>query len=130
MRTHVITIALAGLIAAIAALTSPARAEQVACDSAEGHETMVGTLPQAGDDHPVHVTFRTDAKGAELPRRLLTQYPHEMTVILQYEFERLVVTNERIAVNLWFKGRPARVVIPFASVTAFFDRSVARCRGG
>ena len=90
---------------------------------------MINTLRQAGDDHPVDVTFRTRAEGVELPAYLLAQYPDEMDIILQYQFERLVVRNERIAVNLSFKGRPARLVIPFAAITAFFDQSVAKCRG-
>jgi hypothetical protein len=77
----------------------------------------------------VDVTFRTRAEGVELPNYLLAQYPDEMNVILQYQFERLVVRDERIAVDLWFKGRRARLVIPFAAITGFFDQSIAKCRG-
>jgi len=40
-----------------------------------------------------------------------------------------VVRDERIAVDVWFKGQRERLVIPFAAITGFFDRSIAKCRG-
>jgi hypothetical protein len=122
------TIASACLIALTVA--SPAGADAVSCDSAEARNVMVRTLPRAGDDRPLDVTFRTRAEGVKLPAYLLTQYPEEMTVILQYQFQRMVVKDERITVDLWFKGRRERLVIPFAAVTGFYDQSVAKCRGG
>jgi Stringent starvation protein B len=118
------------LIAATAALASPASADPISCDSAEARDIMINTLPRAGDDRPLHVTFRTRAEGVKLPAYLLTQYPEEMTVILQYQFERLVVKDDRITVDLSFKRRPERLVIPFAAVTGFYDQSVVKCRSG
>jgi uncharacterized protein len=129
IRTAMKTTASACLIAATAALASPAAADPASCDSAEARDLIINTLPRAGDDHPIDVTFRTRAEGVKLPAHLLAQYPEEMDIILQYEFERLVVRDERIAVDLWFKGRRERLVIPFAAVSAFYDRSIAKCRG-
>jgi Stringent starvation protein B len=129
IRTTMKTTASACLIAAIAALASPAAADPISCDSAEARDLIITTLPRAGDDHPVDITFRTSADGVKLPTYLLAQYPEEMNVILQYQFERMVVRDDRIAVDLWFKGRRERLVIPFAAVSAFFDRSIAKCRG-
>ena len=124
------TTASACLIAASVALASPASADPISCDSAEARDVIIKTLPRAGDDHPIDVTFRTRAEGVKLPAYLLAQYPEEMDVILQYQFERLVVRDGRIAVDLWFKGRRERLVIPFAAITGFFDQSIAKCRGG
>jgi hypothetical protein len=39
-----------------------------------------------------------------LPAYLLAQYPDEMTIILQFQFRRLVVRDDRFEVELWFKG--------------------------
>jgi hypothetical protein len=128
MRTTMKTIASARLIAAIAALASPARADLVSCDSAEARDVIIRTLLRAGDDHPVDINFRTRAEGVELPNYLLAQHPEEMDIILQYQFERLAVKDERIAVDVWFRGRRERLVIPFAAITGFFDRSIAKCR--
>jgi hypothetical protein len=130
IRTIMKTTASACLIAATAALASPAAADPASCDSAEARNLISKTLPRAGDDHPVDVTFNTRAEGVELPGYLLAQHPEEMNVILQYQFERLVVRDERIAVDLWFKGRRERLVIPFAAITVFYDRSIAKCRSG
>jgi hypothetical protein len=130
IRTIMKTTVSACLIAATATLASPADADLGPCDSAEARDVILKTLPRAGDDHPIDVTFRTRAEGVKLPFYLLAQYPEEMDVILQYQFERLVVKDERIAVDLWFKGRRERLVIPFAAVSAFYDRSIAKCRGG
>jgi hypothetical protein len=129
IRNAMKTTASACLIAATVALASPAAADPGPCDSAEARGLIIKTLPRAGDDHPVDVTFRTRAEGVELPFYLLAQYPEEMNVILQYQFERMVVKDDRIALDLWFKGRRERLVIPFSAVTAFYDRSIAKCRG-
>ena len=123
------TTASARLIATSVTLASPVSADPISCDSAEARDLIINTLPRAGDDHPIDVTFRTRAEGVELPAYLLAQYPEEMDVILQYQFERLVVRDDRIAVDLWFKGRRERLVIPVAAITGFFDRSIAKCRG-
>jgi hypothetical protein len=129
IRTTMNATASACLIAASVALASPASADPISCDSAEARDLIINTLPHAGDDHPIDVTFRTRAEGVKLPFYLLAQYPEEMDVILQYQFERLVVKDERIAVDLWFKGRRERLVIPLAAITGFFDQSIAKCRG-
>ncbi|MFZ0841081.1 MAG: ClpXP protease specificity-enhancing factor SspB, partial [Xanthobacteraceae bacterium] len=83
-----------------------------------------------GDERPVTITYRTRAEGVKLPAYLLEQYPDEMTIILQYEFDRLVVSDDRFEVTVYFKGRPARLTIPFDAVKAFFDKNVAKCWGG
>lgn len=129
IRTIMKITSTACLIAAIVALAAPASADPVSCDSAEARDIIIKALPQAGDDHPIDVTFRTRVEGVTLPGYLLAQYPEEMDVILQYQFERLVLRNERIAVDLWFKGRRERLVIPLAAITGFFDQSIAKCRG-
>jgi hypothetical protein len=59
-----------------------------------------------------------------LPSVLVVQYPQEMTIILQHQFERLRVSAEAFEVVLWFKGVPTRVTVPFNAVTLFVDPSV------
>jgi uncharacterized protein len=74
--------------------------------------------------HHFSITFQTDANGVVLPAKLVAQYPKEMTIILQHQFERLAVTPERFEVTLWFKGAKTRVAVPFNSVKLFIDPSV------
>ena len=116
------------LLAAI--LASPALAEPNSCDTAAARDIMAMTLPHAGDEHPVNITFRTRAEGVKLPAYLLEQYPDEITIILQYQFDRLVIRDDRFEVTVYFKGKPARLTVPFDVVKVFFDKDAAKCWGG
>lgn len=75
-------------------------------------------------DHHFYITFLSTAEGVKLSPRLLSQYPVEMTVILQHQFWDLTVTDDRFEVGLSFNGIPERLVIPFSSIKSFFDPSV------
>jgi hypothetical protein len=75
-------------------------------------------------DHHFYITFLTRAEGVKISPRLLSQYPDEMTVILQHQFWDLTVTEDRFEVGLSFGGVPERLVVPFASIKNFLDPSV------
>jgi hypothetical protein len=59
-----------------------------------------------------------------MSQALRDQYPEEMTIVLQHQFWELAVSEYSIEVGLSFKGVPERLLIPFDSVTGFFDPSV------
>ena len=73
--------------------------------------------------HHFYVSFRTDHAGVSIPARLLSQYPEEMTIVLQHQFWDLVVDEPagRFSVGLSFGGVPSTLVIPFSALTAFAD---------
>jgi hypothetical protein len=75
-------------------------------------------------EHHFYVAFDTRADGVKLSQRMRTQYPEEMTVVLQHQFWDLVVTDDQFEVGLSFGGVPERVVVPFASIKSFVDPSV------
>jgi hypothetical protein len=75
-------------------------------------------------DHHFYITFRTDAPGVVLPERLRAQYPREMTIVLQHQFDDLRTTDAGFSVKLYFGGVPASLTIPWAAVTQFADPSV------
>ena len=75
-------------------------------------------------EHHFFITFLSTAEGVKLSPRLLSQYPEEMTVILQHQFWDLVVTDDGFEVGLSFGGIPERLVVPFAAIKSFFDPSV------
>jgi hypothetical protein len=74
--------------------------------------------------HHFYLTFATTADGVDVGPELRARYPQEMTIVLQHQFWDLMVEEDHFAVTLKFRGRPARVVIPFAAVRAFGDPSV------
>lgn len=75
-------------------------------------------------EHHFYLTFRTHAPGVNIPDFLRTQYPGEMTIVLQYQFYGLEVTEDRFAVTLSFGGNHEQLVVPFAAITTFADPSV------
>jgi hypothetical protein len=74
-------------------------------------------------DHHFSITFLTAPEGVRIPADQRGKYPESMTVILQYQFERLTVTDDRFEVDLFFKGVRSRVAVPFGAVTYFIDPS-------
>ena len=85
-----------------------------------GDVAKTGSLP---GEHHFYVTFDTRMPGVKMSTRLRAQYPEEMTVVLQYQFWDLQVTNERFEVKLSFSNVPERLVVPFSAVKAFYDPS-------
>ncbi len=74
-------------------------------------------------EHHLYIAFDTEAEGVVVSKRLKEQYPDEMTVVLQYQFWDLQVTNDRFEVKLSFGSVPERLVVPFQAVKAFYDPS-------
>ena len=72
-------------------------------------------------DHYFYITFKTRAAGVSGPPDLLTQYPEEMTIVLQHQFWDLAPGETFFAVTLRFGGQPKRLSVPYAAVTRFHD---------
>ncbi len=75
-------------------------------------------------EHHFSISFRTDAEGVKMSPRLREQFPQEMTVILQYQFWDLKVTDTGFEVGLSFGGVPEKLGVPFNAIKSFFDPSV------
>jgi uncharacterized protein len=75
-------------------------------------------------DHHFYISFRTHSPGVRISQRLKDKYPDEMTIVLQYQFWDLTITDQTFEVGLSFGGVPERLLIPFEALTGFFDPSV------
>lgn len=75
-------------------------------------------------DHHFYLTFATDYPGVDIPSYLHDQYPGEMTIVLQYQFYGLEVTDTGFKVTLSFNNKNERLSIPLAAITTFADPSV------
>lgn len=80
-----------------------------------------GYLP---GDHHFTISFRTDAPGVTISRRLAEQWPRELTIILQHQYSNLEVDDTGFGVTLSFRSIPEHLYVPFAAVTGFFDPAV------
>ena len=75
-------------------------------------------------DHHFYLTFSTRFPGVQIPDYLHEQYPEEMTVVIQYQFYDLEVTEEIVGVTLSFNNTQERIVVPLSAITTFADPSV------
>jgi uncharacterized protein len=75
-------------------------------------------------DHHFYITFLTTYPGVVIPDHLHTQYPEEMTIVLQFQFYDLKVDKDGFSVMLSFNNTRERLSIPFRAITTFADPSV------
>jgi hypothetical protein len=72
-------------------------------------------------EHHFFITFDTRHPGVRISSRLKSQYPDEMTVVLQHQFWDLTVTDAAFEVGLSFKGVPEKLLVPFHALSGFVD---------
>ncbi len=94
-------------------------------------EVMIRALEHAAADglpggHHFYVTFRTDDPLTVIPKRMLAQYPAEMTIVLQHQFWDLKVDEEAqlLTVGLSFGSVPTSLAVPLRAITGFADPHV------
>lgn len=80
-----------------------------------------GSLP---GEHHFTISYRTDAPGVKMSRRLAEQWPRELTIILQHQYSNLEVDDAGFGVTLSFRSIPEHLYIPFEAITGFYDPSV------
>jgi hypothetical protein len=88
--------------------------------------TVLGEAAKKGlpGDHHFYIGFDTHAPGVRLSERLRTQYPEQMTIILQHQYWDLSVTESGFEVGLSFGGIPEKLAVPLEAINSFFDPSV------
>ncbi|MCR5194609.1 MAG: hypothetical protein K6B71_03765 [Alphaproteobacteria bacterium] len=77
-----------------------------------------------GDGMHFYITFRTHDAGVVLPDFLRIRYPDVMTIVLQYSYNNLHVSEKEFGVQLTFDGRPFFIRVPFSALVEFKDPSV------
>jgi hypothetical protein len=70
----------------------------------------------ADHEYSVYIRFRTTAIGLEIPSEFREQYPSEMTIVLQHQFENLRASKDSFSVVLWFSRVPKMLTIPYAAL--------------
>jgi hypothetical protein len=75
-------------------------------------------------EHHFYIAFNTKYPGVDIGERMAQRYPREMTIVLQHQYENLVVKEDRFEVELSFDNIPEKLVIPFNAVKGFLDPAV------
>ena len=73
-----------------------------------------------GENH-FYITFRTDYPGTIISKNLKVQYPETMTIVLQNQFDNLIVRHNSFSVVLSFGGIPQTITVPYDAITYFAD---------
>lgn len=81
------------------------------------------TLGQLPGDHHFYVTFRTHQQGVQMEDWLKDKFPEEMTIVIQHQYEKFVVHDDRFEIMLRFGGNLQELRVPLGAVTRFFDPS-------
>ncbi|MEL7463974.1 MAG: ClpXP protease specificity-enhancing factor SspB [Pseudomonadota bacterium] len=75
-------------------------------------------------DHHFYITYDTRHAAAVIPDWLAAEYPDQITIVLQHEFDDLEVSEDGFSVRMSFGDRPASLFVPFDAVLTFVDPSV------
>ena len=75
-------------------------------------------------NHHFFITFLTGAPGVRISPRLRERYPEQMTIVMQFQYWDLKVTDTGFEVGLSFSDVPEKLEIPFSAVRGFYDPSV------
>ena len=76
-----------------------------------------------GDGTHFFITFKTRDAGVVLPDFLRMRYTDIMTIVLQYSYNNLNVSDREFGVQLTFDGRPFFIRVPFSALVEFKDPS-------
>lgn len=87
---------------------------------------VLGEVARTGlpGNHHFFITFLTGAPGVRVSSRLRERYPEQMTIVVQYQYWDLKVTDVGFEIGLSFSDIPEKLEIPFTAVRGFYDPSV------
>ena len=75
-------------------------------------------------NHHFFITCLTGAPGVRISSRLRERYPEQMTIVIQFQYGDLKVSDTGFEVGLSFSDIPEKLEIPFSAVRGFYDPSV------
>lgn len=75
-------------------------------------------------DHHFYVAFKTSHPETKVSDLIKSQYPEEMTIIIQHQYKNLQVMENHFSVELQFGGISQVLEIPYDAIVYFADPSV------
>ena len=77
-----------------------------------------GALP---GQHYFYISFSTRYPGVVIDDDLRAGHPETLSIVLQYQFENLVVGSDHFEVTLYFGGDAKHLSVPYDAVLGFVD---------
>lgn len=89
-------------------------------------KTIMETVVKEGlkGNHHLYITYHTDFPGVKIPSFLKERHPHDITIVLQYQFWDLKVSDTYFEVTLSFSESHETLRIPFRAISGIVDPSV------
>ena len=86
----------------------------------------LGAVAQHGlpGNHHFYITIDTQHPETDIPDWLRAEYPEQITIVLQFEYSDLEVSEDGFGVRMSFADKPAMIYAPFDAVLTFVDPSV------
>ncbi|XVN40322.1 MAG: ClpXP protease specificity-enhancing factor SspB [Rickettsia endosymbiont of Argas persicus] len=72
-------------------------------------------------DQLIYISYRTDHPAVILPLKVRQLYPKEITIVLQHQFENLVLKDTGFSLTVSFNGIKETIYIPFDALISFAD---------
>ena len=76
----------------------------------------------SGSNH-LYVTFATDNLNTSIPKWLMDKYPTEMTIVIQNEYNYIIVKKNYFNIGLSFNNIKTDLKISYKSIISFVDPS-------
>ena len=80
-----------------------------------------GTMP---GEHCIYIGFLTDYPGVKISKALKLQFPRKMLIVLQHQFDNLVVDDEEFSITIYMNSKAEHLVIPYQAIVSFADHYV------
>jgi hypothetical protein len=78
--------------------------------------------PTFGDEDSFLISFMTNHPKTKISKKLKEQYPEEMMIVLQYQFDDLKILDNYFSVTLYFGGRPEVINVAYGSIISYIDK--------
>jgi uncharacterized protein len=75
-------------------------------------------------EHYFVISFCTTAKNVKVPKNLKSKFPEEMTIVIQYQFNYIMIKEDHFIISLSFSGQFEELTIPYDAITSFADPSI------
>ena len=72
-------------------------------------------------DQLIYISYRTDDPEVILPSKVKQSYPKQITIVLQYQFENLIVNDAGFSLMVSFDGVKEMIYVPFDALISFVD---------
>lgn len=68
-----------------------------------------------------YITFDTCHPQVNMSSRVKKKHPNHITIVLENQFDNLLIFEDHFTVNLVFGGLKENILVPFAAIISFMD---------